>query len=256
MLNKLRSFLKLHKVLNIRSVFLYLYLKNFKNNSGNSYHFKLRNNLHLLVTPLLGNLNPFYEIFVQEIYRPNISNGLREMNILDIGANVGYFSLYASKIFKNARIFSFEPYHNTLNVFNKQLEMNSIHNVKTYQQAVSDKSGKATLYVTEWSGCNTIIPNKFDEGYYSSIEVECINLERIFKITGVDTFDLAKIDCEGSEYQIILNTPDEQILKINEFVIEAHIDKNHTYTDLIKRFNDLGYESNYNENGILTARRH
>ena len=254
MLNKLKSVIRLNKVLNAKSAFSYLFLKYFKNNSPKTYNFKLRNNLDILVTPKQGDLCTFYEIFVQEVYDSDIKrNGNKTINILDIGANVGYFSLYASKKFNQARIFSFEPYHKSLTLFNKHLGMNRIKNINVYQLAVSSKCGETTLYSIDWSGCNTLIPDRFDEGHFNRNKVECIDLQRLFEITSIDSFDLAKIDCEGSEYPILLNSNNDDIRKIKNFVIEIHDDKRYKLQDLVDRFIELKYDVRF-EDALLKAR--
>jgi FkbM family methyltransferase len=248
MLNKLKSFINLNRVLRTKSAITYLFLKYFRGKSTSTYKFELRNGLNLLVTPLQGDLCTFYEIFIQEVYSPAIgNNGFKKISILDIGANVGYFSVYASKKFNEAKIFSFEPYYKSLSRLNKHLGMNNIKNVNTYPLAVSDRCGETILYSIDWSGCNTIIANKFDKGYYTSNKVECINLQRLFQITGINRFDLAKIDCEGSEYQILLNSSDDAIKKIKNFIIEVHDDKKYKPQDLIDRFVRLQYRVLFND---------
>ena len=82
--------------------------------------------------------------------------------------------------------------------------------------------GKINFYSIEWTGCNTMLSGTFDEGLYETTEVDCISFESIYELTGENAFDMAKIDCEGSEYGIILNSSAESLQKINEYVIEVH----------------------------------
>ena len=77
---------------------------------------------------------------------------------------------------------------------------------------------------------------------------------KIFGITGLNGFDYAKIDCEGSEYPIILNSPDKYLLSVSEYSIEVHTDSIYKADDLIKKFKDLNYDVEFNGN-ILHAKK-
>ena len=67
--------------------------------------------------------------------------------IVDIGAHIGYYSLYSSKKVKNGRVFAFEPFEESFEILIKNLELNQITNVVTQNMGVSHKSGSATLYL-------------------------------------------------------------------------------------------------------------
>src|SRR5206468_5436914 len=91
---------------------------------------KLKNGLNLKVNKSSGDLTTLFEVFIDEDYKFNFKNSY--INILDIGANVGYFSLYAAKKFPKAMIFAFEPFPDTFQRLNEHIKLNSIDNVKTF----------------------------------------------------------------------------------------------------------------------------
>jgi len=52
------------------------------------------------------------------------------MTVLDIGANIGYFSLIASRLVGDkGKVFAFEPYHETFSLLQKNIEANGFNNV-------------------------------------------------------------------------------------------------------------------------------
>ena len=62
----------------------------------------------------------------------------------------------------------------------------------------------------------------FNKSNTKGIRVPCISLTHIYKDNQLDGIDLLKMDCEGSEYDIIYNTSPELIQKINRMVVEVH----------------------------------
>jgi FkbM family methyltransferase len=190
---------------------------------------------------------------VDEDYKFRESNA-KHMNILDIGANVGFFSMYIAKKFPNAVIYSFEPFPETFRKFTEHIKINGLTNIKPFNIAISDFEGTSKFYSFEWSGCNTLIEGKFDENLHKVTEVECRSFESLPSLTGVNEFDFAKIDCEGSEYPIFFNSSDEMIMRVKKYVLEVHNSDKYKKEDLIQRFEKLGYMIDANTD-ILTVQR-
>jgi FkbM family methyltransferase len=239
--------------LRISSFFKFYYLKYFIKNDNNVHQFSLRNGLKINVNKSEGDLTTLFEVFVDEDYR-FMDSSIKQLKIIDIGANVGFFSLYIAKKFPNAVIYSFEPFPETFLKFTEHIKMNGLTNIMPYNFAVNDFDGSSRFYSFEWSGCNTLIDGKFDEKLHKVTEVQCRSFDSIPSITGADEFDFAKIDCEGSEYPIFLNSSDEMIRKVKRCVIEVHNSDKYSKEDLIKRFEKLGFITN-SQKDILTAQR-
>lgn len=228
-------------------------LKYLAGDADKKYNFRLKNGLNITVNKKAGDLTTLFEIFVNEDYKYN-NEKKKDLRIIDIGANVGYFSLFISQKYPIAKIYSFEPFPATYERLQENLKLNTVSNVKTYQLAVSDKKGTAEFYSIDWAGCNTLTKGKFDEGHFETTVVQTISFNDLFEMTGTPEFDYAKIDCEGSEYPIFLNSKDSAIKAVKNYVIEVHDDSQYSGNDLIQRFESLGFKTNYKDN-ILTAER-
>ena len=249
---KLRNFGRMFGKMKPKGVYEYYLLKYVRKHDFNNREIKLKNGLNLSVNQKEGDLCTLYEIFIDEDYK--FTNSYPEkIKILDIGANIGYFSLYASMNYPKGSIYSFEPFPPTYKRLRDNISNNNIHNIKSFPFAVADKIGKVNFYSIDWAGCNTLVPGKFDEGLYQLTEVDCIKFSDVFKLSGEDSFDFAKIDCEGSEYPIFLNSEPSDIKRVKEYVIEVHLDKVYKTVDLIDRFKELGYNTELNNN-ILRAK--
>ncbi len=67
----------------------------------------------------------------------------------DIGANLGVYSLAFAKKYPNSQIHAFEPIHSTLNEMRRNLFLNSVTNVTSYNVGLSDHYGDVSFYFDE-----------------------------------------------------------------------------------------------------------
>ena len=56
----------------------------------------------------------------------------------------------------------------------------------------------------------------------ADIEVPCCTLESILERCGLDRIDMAKVDIEGSEYEVLLATPPATLRRISRLDLEVH----------------------------------
>ena len=69
----------------------------------------------------------------------------------DIGANVGFYSLLASKLVDSGRVFSFEPSPRNIGFLRKHIELNRLRNVTVLEVALGDKDS-VMKFETESTG--------------------------------------------------------------------------------------------------------
>lgn len=162
----------------------------------------------------------FYEVFVKQDYK-NINQG---DVVLDIGSNLGYFSLYALE--KGAsKVFSVEPNPKTF----KHLKNNvkDFEEIIPIQYAISDKIGEIDFYEGEASSIATtyavsenVTPFKYSN---KNVKVKSIDPNSFMKEFSIEKIDFLKIDCEGAEFEFF-ETIDEEFLskKIKYINGEVH----------------------------------
>ena len=56
----------------------------------------------------------------------------------------------------------------------------------------------------------------------NSIQVDSITLQKIFDLNNIKKCNLLKLDCEGSEYEIIDSLPNSYFSMIDKMIIEYH----------------------------------
>lgn len=141
-------------------------------------------------------LKGYQEIVVNDVYRMNDWDNNYFDTIIDIGANVGMFILYASIRNPNAKIFAYEPCVQTY----KQLEKNTFYlsNVKCFNAALGNGS-PLFFYNTGSSGHNLFYQQNESELPTETTPTVSYKLTTIFNDNKINGKYFIKIDCEGGE---------------------------------------------------------
>lgn len=177
------------------------------------------------------------EIFDRDDY------GLRSLKlpagavILDIGANIGAFSLLASHLFPEARIFSFEPEKNNFGVLSKNVELNDSGKITIYNEAVSDKDGVAVLNVDPADSAS----HSLEGASASGQAIATVSLKAILSRESLTVIDLLKMDIEGSEYEVLFQSG-EALVRVNNLVLEVHDHSRFSPAELLEFLKQSGFE--------------
>jgi FkbM family methyltransferase len=131
----------------------------------------------------------YYESGMQR----QISREVRPSGVFwDIGANVGFYSLLASKLVGAGKVFAFEPAPRNVCYLKKHLALNRVSNVEVLAIAVSDRNGVAT-FAAEQTG---FMGRLSGEG---SLAVSTATLDSLVAEGKVLPPDYVKMDIEGAE---------------------------------------------------------
>jgi len=154
--------------------------------------------------------------------------------VIDIGAHVGYFSIHSSINAKNGKIFAFEPYDKSFEILMKNLNINKIKNVIPENLGVSKHTGTSTLYLKkDFAIGNSVYKNS---NLDLKIDIKTISVQDIIKKNDIQKIDILKLDCEGAEYEILLNLDQETLLKIKKIVSEMHPNIENFEIEQVKKF--------------------
>jgi FkbM family methyltransferase len=142
--------------------------------------------------------------------------------IVDVGAHYGYFSLFASlNSGSGSQIFSLEPDPGNLVVLRQNLKDCKINNVVVIDAAIGAEEGKMTLY--GGSEINRSLFGDYALGSGKEIaQVNAITLGKFVQQNNLTNIDFLKLDCEGSEYSILLNADDDTLRKFKTISMEFH----------------------------------
>jgi FkbM family methyltransferase len=185
-----------------------------------------------------GNLLDLYgnaEYFHLNSHKPK-----KDDVVVDCGAYVGLYSIISSKLCgNNGMVISIEPEPKTFNLLKKNLELNNIRNVSTYNFALSECDGNVEFYVPRISAAGSTfnLPhlNAQKIEYYDKILVKTVTFDNFIKKLNLTHVDIMKIDVEGSEL-LVLRGAYRSLERgmIDKLIVEVH----KTVTDIgkIKKF--------------------
>lgn len=130
-----------------------------------------------------------WEPFETEIFKGLIKPG---MTVVDIGANIGYYSLLAAKLVgTSGKVYAFEPFNDTCDILTRSIAVNRMKNVTLVRKAVTNKIGNTRLYFGKYTpACNNL------NGKGDFINVPCATLDHELRDVQID---LIKMDIEGAE---------------------------------------------------------
>jgi len=200
----------------------------------------------------------FYEIWGKHDYDTPDFQFTKEVTVIDVGANQGFFSLYAAS--KGATVYAFEPCTENFEVLKWNVARNGLEkHVKAFNMAVMGEKGHVPLYVgLDASGeilsgtVSTRNSNRGGEGVVVR-SVECTTLDSLLHDMGIERCDFLKMDCEGAEYEILRNTSRDSFRKIARISLECHEGRMAEAVTILK---NAGFEilcEREGEAGILKA---
>lgn len=129
---------------------------------------------------------------------------LLDSNVIDIGANYGYYSvLFSKQVGKKGHVYAFEPNQEILPYLHKNLKLNHVDNVKIFPVAVSDRKGNEKLYYySERKACSSLRNISKTE----SIIQDCVtlSLDEFVSENKINNVSCIKLDAEGAEFRCLI----------------------------------------------------
>ena len=126
------------------------------------------------------------------------------MAMIDIGAHVGFFTLLGAKLVgSTGQIYAFEAEPNNYGVLQANIERNGYQNVIAENQAVSEKCGTTSFFLSGLdNGSHSIykVRRRMTKG---EIEVQTTTIDAFLESKGWPKIDVIKIDVEGAENVVI-----------------------------------------------------
>lgn len=198
------------------------------------------------------------DFFYQQIFidQTNFKHGIELRDgdcVVDVGANIGFFTMFVQQLWKDVKVFAFEPipaifetlkinstlYGKNTELFRCGLAEESKEVVFTYYPNSSTQSGRYADEQEEREVLRSIIGNqqaengsKLTEQYFDRLvedrvrgeKITCSlkTLSQVIRENKIEQIDLLKIDAEKSEFDVLRGIEKADWKKIRQLVIEAH----------------------------------
>jgi FkbM family methyltransferase len=172
----------------------------------------------------------FLAVFLEDAYGlANCGNPVRA--ILDIGGNVGFFSVAAKHYYPQAVVHSYEP--NPL-AFGYAASHSRQCDFRLFSEAVGGHSGQVSLDFCAGLDSNQCRTKEDAGGSVCKIGLD----EAIERIGG--TVDLLKLDCEGAEWEMFSEARCWKAIR--ELRMEYHLFNGETHGDLTRALGAIGFQ--------------
>ncbi|HEP8060242.1 TPA: FkbM family methyltransferase, partial [Pseudomonas aeruginosa] len=230
----------------------------------------------------------YQEIFVDEVYSRDGIVLPPDAVVLDVGANIGLFSLYIASRAPRARVVAFEPLapirrrlEANLGLYAPQVEVFGIglsdaerEETFTYYPGYSTFSGIAEYadasgerdvirrYLSnqgEEGGANLLLDN-IDEILDDRLRAEAHRcrlrrLDQVIGELGLERIDLLKIDVQRAEMDVLLGLDDAALAKVRQIVLEVHDKRDGATAGRADALSDLlrrhGFEVSIRQDALL-----
>lgn len=181
-----------------------------------------------------------YEVLQAQDYKACEEQIRKAAAIIDIGAHIGTFELFARTLNETAPIYCYEPLPDNYDVLKANIKENHLKNVFPSQQAVAGTVGQMQLHLSS-NNHNNSLQTPYSSATETTLQVQTTTLERIFHKHRIPHCDLLKIDCEGAEYEIFENTPTEIFAKIGAIFMEYHEHFGRSHKELVTILGQHGF---------------
>jgi len=160
------------------------------------------------------------ETWNENVYRIHEYQFKDDAVFLDIGANIGSVSLYVDNFnkfrddTKKIKVYAIEPEPHNLVLLKENIKNNPTENITVVPNAIWHESQNVSI--TNKGGNSSIVSKNTSE----STSVLAITIKDLVDLYDIKEVDVVKIDIEGAEFDLIINTPAEILAKIKYLTLE------------------------------------
>jgi FkbM family methyltransferase len=171
--------------------------------------------------------------------------------VVDVGANIGAFSIFAAQRTRE-RVIAIEPFPTNAEYLRRNADANAA-NVEVLEIALCDLDGSVEFVVTP-NGTTHRMRASSDAEDVTRVVVRGMTLRALMESLGLDHIDLLKLDCEGAEGHILPSCSEETLSRVRRIAMEFHdatSPLNHVELEqlLVKR----GFETRLDWDGIAST---
>ena len=204
-------------------------------------HLNLPNDLEIYCFGKEETQYLYQKIFVAQQY---LQHGITINDgdcIIDVGANIGLFSIFLSKLHKSLKILAFELVQPIFEVLQANVNLHSRDNISLQNYGLGSENISETVFTfyPNMAGSSTtrpweklyqrelmngVVNQEVVEYFFQSQEIkgEIKTLSSVINSLAIESIDLLKIDIEVEEYEVLRGLNQKYWPKIKQIVFEVH----------------------------------
>lgn len=169
------------------------------------------------------------EMFDEDVYRLGEMEG-NDLTILDVGGNIGVFSVFAAPRAK--QIVAIEPIRENIATFKTNIAVNGLEGkVQLIEGALMPSEGTVQMQYFDYTrGSSRLNP-------HGDVTVQGVTLAQVVMQCGIPYFDFLKMDIEGAEYPLLMAWGEAEFSRFGRIAMEWH---NSNDVDFFNFLNHLG----------------
>lgn len=149
--------------------------------------------------------------------------------VVDVGANIGMISIYLALKYPFITVYAIEPVPQNYDNLMENIKLNGIENIRVHAVAITGDGRDLDMIAhleSNSGGATGFLADMHLEGH-QIFKVPSLMLSEFFRKCGINKCKLLKVDCEGAEYEILLNS--SAVLRQIEYLSgEFHVNKHLT----------------------------
>jgi FkbM family methyltransferase len=165
------------------------------------------------------------EIFHDAVYATPFQDTFSPV-VLDLGANVGVFTVWASMPPRGGVVYAVEPVPSTFTLLKRNVQrILGPSGVYLLQAAVAGQPGDSVVYLDRSASCDSLIaPLSSDLAarVVGTVMVEALTLPEVYDRFSLASCDVLKLDIEGSECDVLGGVSDNDLRRARRIVVETH----------------------------------
>lgn len=135
--------------------------------------------------------------------------------VIDVGAGIGDFAILMAREHPHSRIYAYEPFPPSYALLQQNIALNGVGNVTPFPAAVGAVRGTARLFL-EGDAVQHSVSKRSVNATAPFVEVQTLTLMDVHEQNGIERCDVLKMDCEGCEFDVLLNASAEVLQRITQ----------------------------------------
>jgi FkbM family methyltransferase len=160
------------------------------------------------------------EVWMDHVYTPNGDEIKPDSIVVDLGANVGLFTVLAGRLATRGKVYAFEPMPVNFANLKQNIELNALTNIIPLEAAWAGATADRDLFADS----SDTVSHSLNKGWsgVQPIKVHCFTAADAMRKWGIERIDFLKVDVEAAEMEIFSACTDEVFRAIGIVSMEVH----------------------------------